>query len=75
VSVNESAAGKLRCRCARPLATNQPMPAPAEEPEQTSELWLTNAHNRVQSNMSWPCGQNSQPKSGYHQRRDLRHEA
>lgn len=41
VSVNDSAAGKLRARRARPLATNQPMPAPADEPEQTLEAWFT----------------------------------
>jgi hypothetical protein len=31
---------------ARLLATNQPMPAPAEEPGQTSEPWLINARDR-----------------------------
>jgi len=34
-------AGKLRARPARPLATNQPMPALADEPEQTLEAWFT----------------------------------
>jgi hypothetical protein len=29
----------------------------------------------VESNTSWPCGQDSQPTPGYHRRRDLRHEA
>ena len=41
VSVNDSAASNLRARPARPLATNQPMPGVADEPEQTLEAWFT----------------------------------
>jgi hypothetical protein len=39
--VNDSAAGKLRGRRARPLARNQPMPARADETEQTFGVWFT----------------------------------
>ena len=42
VSVNDSAAGEVRGRRVRALARNQPMPAPADEPEQTVEV---RAHN------------------------------
>jgi hypothetical protein len=69
-------AGKLRARRARPLATNQARPASTSEPEQNfwALLHITPAIG-VESNRSWPCGQDSQPKPECHQRRDLRHEA
>jgi hypothetical protein len=76
VSVNDSAAGKIRGRRARPLASNPPIPAPADETEQTLELWFTlTPAVGVESNRSWPCGQDSQPKPECHRRRDLRLEA
>jgi hypothetical protein len=49
---------------------------PADESEKTLDLGLTQTPAiGVQSKMSWPCGQDSQPKPECHQRRDLRHEA
>jgi hypothetical protein len=41
VSVNDPAAGKLRARRTRPLATNQPMPAPGGRASANSEVWFT----------------------------------
>jgi hypothetical protein len=60
----------------RRLASNQPMPAPVDEPSR-----LEGSGSRctlaigVESVDSWPCGQDSQSKPGCHRRRDLRHEA
>jgi hypothetical protein len=76
VSFNDSPAGKLRRERARPLEGSQPMPAPANESEQS--FWgprTQMAAIGVESMVSWPCGQDSHPKPGCHRRRDLRHEA
>ena len=52
------------------------MPAPADESERILELSCTQSPAiGVQSQMSWPCGQDFQLKPGCHRRRDLRYEA
>jgi len=75
-----------RCRPQRRTAGARSSPDPRErrpgryarardESERTLELGLTWAPAiGVQSNMSWPCGQDSQPKPECRQRR-VRHEA
>ena len=49
----------------------QPMPAPADESEQTScGVVHMSTRDGCTVNVSWPCGQDSQPKPGCHQRRN-----
>jgi hypothetical protein len=40
-SVSDAPGGRAAWETSQPLAKNQPMPAPADEPEQTFEVWFT----------------------------------
>ena len=75
-SVKGFRGGQAAWETSCPLAMNQPMPVPADEPSKLLRAWFTSRPaTGVQSLTSWPCGQDSQPKPGSHQRRFLRHEA
>jgi hypothetical protein len=59
VSLKDSWRASSPGRRTRPLATNQPMPA--DGPRHLLGLVHTSAPIGVQSNTSWPCGQDSRP--------------